>query len=205
MNKNLFKKVISLVIVFMMIMPNMPMSAYSNETTLIEDEAIQTQEQPFENETQPAPVNDTTTSSAIEGEPVEEEPKEEKPEEEEQVQEELIEEELLAQEELPIEEPTIISFESEGVTVEVSAEPGVLPEGTQIRLGSLSDDEMDMYLDAIQSEEDILIGYASLFDITLLDAEGNQIQPAGEVTVSFYGLDHIKEDDDVFVYHVEPE
>ena len=77
MNKNLFKRVICLIIALMMVMPNMPMTAFANETALTENEAEQSQNQLIEDETQ---TEETTEEPADEGEPsVEDEPEEEQP------------------------------------------------------------------------------------------------------------------------------
>ena len=43
------------------------------------------------------------------------------------------------------------------------------------------------------------------FDITLLDEQGNEIQPTGEVTVSFSNVEFVDANDEVLVYHFEPQ
>lgn len=208
--KNL-KRIIAFIMVFAMILSA---DAAMLATVFAESQQVETEatneepgepvdpvkpvEQEQEQEEEPEPEEEP--DSEDEQEPKEEEKPEEKPEGE--MEEEI--EETEEEEEEIVEEPMTISLTSQGITIEISAEAGVLPEGTKIQVNPLSDDEIDMYLNAIEEQkEDILMGYATLFDIVLLDANDNIIQPNGEVKVSFYGLDHIKEDDDVFIYHVE--
>jgi uncharacterized repeat protein (TIGR02543 family) len=252
MKKNVFKRVISLVIALMMIMPGMPFSAYADEGLPTEYEELQTQDPINEDEAltegenggepsdEDPPVEEPSEDESVDEEPSDDEPADEEPADEEPADEEPTDEEPADQdppaaepsddeptdedppaedppveeppvEELPVEVPQaegpiVLTYEMDEISVEVFADEGVLPEGTQLRVDTLSDDEIDRYLNAIENgNEDILIGFAALFDITLLEEEGNPIQPKGEVRVSFYGLDHISEDDDVFVYHVEPQ
>ena len=97
-----------------------------------------------------------------------------------------------------------LTAEVEGVTITVSAEAGVIPEGASLSAVKLSDEEYEQYIDAIEENQGIFIGNGIAVDITLRDADGNEIQPNGEVTVSFAGLEAADEEAEVAVFHVEP-
>ena len=66
----------------------------------------------------------------------------------------------------------------DGISVEISAASGVLPEGTTVSLAPLNKSQVD----AVNSDDvDNIIG----LDITFKDAEGNIIEPNGNVNVKY--------------------
>ena len=119
------------------------------------------------------------------------------------------------------EEPQDVAFnaetECEGFTIKVEADPGVFPEGSTLKASKVSDTvaEAEGVYDAVGDtrSDDINVAAKSTFDITVYDAEGNEIEPnneKGEVRVTFTNpliadsnLDtnvyHIKDDDDAMV------
>ncbi|MDY0344795.1 MAG: InlB B-repeat-containing protein, partial [Lentimicrobium sp.] len=82
-----------------------------------------------------------------------------------------------------------LTAKSGEVTVGVHATEGVLPEGTQLRVKLLSGMEQQVYVRSLKQNSGIAMSQASYYDITLFDRLGHEIQPNGEVTVSFSGLE----------------
>ncbi len=133
--------------------------------------------------------------------------------------EEVIEavEETVALEETEEEtEETEVSFEQSktinGVQVTLTAAKGVLPEGAYFNVTELIDSNtVSSIEDAVEKKlsDSQEITKVRAFDITIKDAEGNEIQPdssKGNVTVSFSNIDtsEAKSNDgvDMDVYHV---
>ena len=100
--------------------------------------------------------------------------------------------------------PVSLTAEVEGTLITVSADYGVIPEGTVLSARRLSDDEMRSYLEALESSQGITLNQSMAFDITLLDTLGNEIQPAGEVEVSFSNVTFAATSEELRVYHFEP-
>ncbi|MDY0236520.1 MAG: vWA domain-containing protein, partial [Gudongella sp.] len=91
----------------------------------------------------------------------------------------------------------------DGITIKVSADSEVIPGGTTLSVKSVSEQDMDDFIDVLEESEDIILSSASVFDITLLDAKGKEIQPNGEVLVEFSGIELSNENEEVFAYHIE--
>jgi hypothetical protein len=116
MKKNVFKRVISLVIALMMIMPGMPFSAYADEGLPTEYEELQTQDPINEDEAltegenggepsdEDPPVEEPSEDESVDEEPSDDEPADEEPADEEPADEEPADEEP-ADEEPTDEEP----------------------------------------------------------------------------------------------------
>ncbi|WP_372999536.1 InlB B-repeat-containing protein, partial [Lutispora sp.] len=98
-----------------------------------------------------------------------------------------------------------LTYEVGGITITVTGDAGVIPEDTVLSVKQLSDSEALDYVEAIRENEGVELEEYLAFDITLQDKEGNEIQPNGEVTVSFSGIEFSNETDEVMVYHVEPD
>ncbi|MDD3743564.1 MAG: InlB B-repeat-containing protein, partial [Lentimicrobiaceae bacterium] len=75
------------------------------------------------------------------------------------------------------------------VTVKVHGAAGVLPEGTQLKVRLLSDSEEQVYIRSLKRNSGITLKQASFYDITLYNLAGEEIQPSGEVTVTFSGIE----------------
>ena len=88
------------------------------------------------------------------------------------------------------------SGSKDGVTANISAPEGVFPEGTTVELKALSADDKAAIAAAAGCETSDVLG----LDITF-KYEGKEIQPTGDVKVSFSAAE-IKDADDVSVYHV---
>ena len=89
----------------------------------------------------------------------------------------------------------------EGVTVEVS---GNLPLGARLSVIAIDEEETEEYLQELR-EDGIDFGEAFAFDITLLNGNDEEIQPASEVTVSFAGIEFSDGFEEILVCHVEYE
>ncbi|MDI9590549.1 MAG: InlB B-repeat-containing protein [Acidobacteriota bacterium] len=84
--------------------------------------------------------------------------------------------------------------------VTVDADAGVLSEGATVKARLVDDQAV---IDAVTDEVEGAggeVGEVKAFDVTLHDAEGNEIQPDGAVKVTFSKTD--MPSDDVAVYHV---
>lgn len=92
----------------------------------------------------------------------------------------------------------------DGVKVRVSADGGVFPEGSTLKVKKLSGEtkaEAEAAVHEETAEGDIAKEY--LFDITILDKEGNEIQPEGKANVSFETSEVADETLQAKVYHVK--
>ena len=103
-----------------------------------------------------------------------------------------------------IEKPITLTSEIDGITITVSADAGVIPNDTILSARLISDNESLDYVEAIRENEGINLGQFLAFDITLLSGNGIQIQPNGEVSVSFSGVEFTNDLDEILVYHLEP-
>ncbi len=96
-----------------------------------------------------------------------------------------------------IEKPAVtLTATVDGTVITLNAEKGVLPKGVTMSAVPVNGDEVEKAASKqaeIEGKE--LVKYVA-FDITLHDAEGNEIQPNGAVKVSFAntGLDESKTD-----------
>ena len=92
----------------------------------------------------------------------------------------------------------------DGVKVRVSADGGVFPEGSTLKGKKLSGEtkaEAEAAVHEETAEGDIAKEY--LFDITILDKEGNEIQPEGKANVSFETSEVADETLQANVYHIK--
>ncbi|NLT20919.1 MAG: VWA domain-containing protein, partial [Syntrophomonadaceae bacterium] len=108
--------------------------------------------------------------------------------------------------EVPQEMPavTLTAIVEENI-VTLSADAGVLPAGATLSVRLLPEEEKLDYLSALETEQGVTLNQSMAFDITLLDEQGNEIQPNGEVTVSFSNVEFVDTNDEVLVYHFEPQ
>ena len=125
------------------------------------------------------------------------------PVEEELVAEEPapVEEELAAEEPAPVEVKLTATAE-DGMTVFVTATSDVIPEGSSVTVSVVENTELIAALIGEQlADESKTITNLAAYDVTILDAEGNEIQPEGSVSVLFRNAGVTG--DDVKVFHVE--
>ena len=76
----------------------------------------------------------------------------------------------------------------DGIEVTVKADAGVFPEDAKIAVTKVSGNSLDKVTEAVADEATGIVGSLVAFDITVTDADGNEIQPdtsKGEVKVSF--------------------
>lgn len=98
----------------------------------------------------------------------------------------------------------------DGIVVSVAADPGVFPEDSILKVKKLSHKtEKKKVESAVEEklEEDADLAESLIFDISILDAEGEEIQPdttKGDVKVQFEQLDFLAEDhnQELAVYHM---
>ncbi|MBC8588582.1 InlB B-repeat-containing protein, partial [Paratissierella segnis] len=100
--------------------------------------------------------------------------------------------------------PTELTARVDGVTIRISADEGVLPEGTELSVYSLPSGEARDYAETIRENTGVGLEDYLMFDITLLDGEGNEVQPDGNVTLSFTDVYFADDNKDIVVYHLEP-
>lgn len=74
-----------------------------------------------------------------------------------------------------------------GVTVKVTAAEGVLPEGTAVQASLVERNDVVGAVEAAVESQGKVLEDAVAIDVTLVDAEGNAIQPAEPVNVCFFG------------------
>lgn len=94
----------------------------------------------------------------------------------------------------------------DGVLITVKADAGVFPEGAQLAASRAAEDVTQIAESAVESlEEEKNIVTSYVFDISVLDQAGNEIQPdtdKGAVTVSFSMESVADEETAVEVYHI---
>ena len=101
------------------------------------------------------------------------------------------------------------SVNIDGVIVSVRAEDGVFPEGAALSVEKLPLRAQIFVEEAVEKErtEGISVAAAYTFDISVVDADGNELQPADgfEVEVSFELAEVADQNLDTSVFHVKEE
>ncbi len=98
---------------------------------------------------------------------------------------------------------TILTNTDGGVTVTLSAMPGVLPEGTRLSVQLLNNAENLSYANSLENFNGVVLNQSFAFNITLWDNNNQEVQPNGEVTVSFSGIEFDDNDGSIVVFHAE--
>ena len=106
------------------------------------------------------------------------------------------------------EAPVAVAFDEsrtvDGVKVRVTAEAGVFPEGATLKVEKLKGADKAEAEAAVDEETDgLAIAKEYLFDITILDKEGNEIQPEGKANISFETSEVAEERLETNVYHIK--
>ncbi len=168
------------------------------EEPVVEDEAIPEEETVFEEDAVPE------EEPVIEDEAISEE---EPAVEEEAVTEEEPEVEAEPEEEPAPATPMLAGAKSltvDGVTITVGVGDGVLPEGWYFTAEPITGYQLTQVEDAVteqQADAQVVVA----FDITLYDADGNEIQPVDGTAVRVTFRNTGAETDNVSVYHVSDE
>ena len=89
---------------------------------------------------------------------------------------------------------------SDGAVVTVSAPEGTLPDGAYVTASVVSSDHAREVIDAMLGEEQEVVSVV-VYDITIHDRDGNEIQPDGSVQVSISGSS-VQDGESGGVYHV---
>ena len=150
----------------------------------------------------------TTTEGAGSSEEEADEVTPSESEEPEAVEETVPEETAANAEEEAVQEGKEAPFDQsktvDGVKVRVAADAGVFPDGSILMVKKLSGAAKAEAKEAVAEKtdgEDIAKEY--LFDITILDKDGNEIQPEGKANVSFETSEVADESLQAKVYHVK--
>ena len=109
--------------------------------------------------------------------------------------------EKMTEEELEKPAQTITATTNDGATVIITAPQGALPDGAQVIAQEIASAAIENAVaDAVAAEGKLLIDYKA-YDITIIDAEGNVIQPDSSVQVTINNAGVAGEE--TAVYHVE--
>jgi hypothetical protein len=97
--------------------------------------------------------------------------------------------------------------ELDGISITVSADPGVFPEGCTLQITNASSKEADEAKGAVDEKrpDDVTVAASYVFDISVLNSTGTRIEPdtnAGKVSVSFAAAEAEDKNLDPAVYHV---
>ncbi|MCI8854845.1 MAG: hypothetical protein HFI32_15375 [Lachnospiraceae bacterium] len=110
---------------------------------------------------------------------------------------------LLEEEEQEVKKPaqTLTAVAEDGAKVTVVAPEGALPEGSKVTIKELSASSYKSAVEAAVKEEGKQLTDLKVYDITILDADGNEIQPDNTVKVTITGAD--VKGTESSVYHME--
>ncbi len=200
------QKIICLFSAFMMIFVNV-LNVYAEEETepeIIEEAVIEKTAEEISEETVVEEVAEEQEAVVTETEEEQIEEIVEEPEQEEIV---IQPEETEPENVQEVSYPAFSQSQSaDGVTIMVSAEEGVFPEGAILSVGCVSAEEKQIVDEAVdnQRDEDSNVAASYTFDIKVLDQEGNEIQPADDqkVNVSFTLAEAADANLDATIYHV---
>ena len=89
------------------------------------------------------------------------------------------------------------------ISLAISGNKEVMNGAESASIFELSDEEMDQYLDLVVTEENQQL--LTIFDISLLDSAGGEVEPEGSVTVSLSGpaiANNISKGNEISVIHI---
>ena len=163
------------------------------------EESFDNEEKELQEESLDESEIETETEAEDESKQADEDEKDEKAEEDKSTQEEKPEEEKQ------------VAFKAsqtvEGVTVTVSAEEGVFPEGAKLSVSKVSGSEVKKVGKAVDKvrDDNANVALSYVFDIHVEDKNGKEIQPADgkKVKVSFESSEISDNNLSTDVYHVE--
>ena len=90
-----------------------------------------------------------------------------------------------------------------GISITISAPEGVLPEGTTVKAVPVSRSEVEDAVNEKLAEEGMKAVDIVAVDITLYDKDGNEIQPKGELSVTFGNISASENAETAAVFHVD--
>jgi hypothetical protein len=92
------------------------------------------------------------------------------------------------------------------VSIRVTADPGVFPADAQLKVRKATDEEIAAAMESVEDTDGSEDGISSyFFDISIVDEDGNEIQPdtsKGTVEVAFFSSEVDDEDYNIEVYNV---
>lgn len=102
-----------------------------------------------------------------------------------------------------VEEPAFdMTVSLDDVDVRVMADEGVLPVGATLSVSVVDDVDTDELIDRGDNE---IVALSTVYDITIFDENGQEIQPDGDVRVLFYDTRFADSNLTASVYHIEDE
>ena len=102
-----------------------------------------------------------------------------------------------------VEEPAFdMTVSLDDVDVRVMADEGVLPAGATLSVSVVDDVDTDELIDR---EDNEIVALSTVYDITIFDENGQEIQPDGDVRVLFYDTRFADSNLTASVYHIEDE
>lgn len=145
------------------------------------------------------PENNQTETDIQQPSEEQEESSEEDGQQEEQPKEdtEAVKEETES-EEVSMPEQVLSAVASDGATITIMAPEGSVPENSTVVAEPVENDSIAQSIEDALNEEDKTLNEYKAYDITILDKDGNEIQPEKDVQVSITGVSVSGEEKAVF-------
>ncbi|WP_317396185.1 InlB B-repeat-containing protein, partial [Faecalicoccus pleomorphus] len=145
------------------------------------------------------PDNSQTETDSQQPSDEQEESSEEDGQQEEQIKEdtETVKEETES-EEVSMPEQVLSAVASDGATITIMAPEGSVPENSTVIAEPVENDSIAQSIEDVLNEEDKTLNEYKAYDITILDKDGNEIQPEKDVQVSITGVSVSGEEKVVF-------
>lgn len=95
-----------------------------------------------------------------------------------------------------------LSAKESGTTITVDTMEGIVPDGTELTVSELSKGDAADYIDAINASlpNGQAVNSYKAYDVTLVDEDDNELEPDGEVSVTFKNIKGL-ESDSIKVFH----
>ncbi|MDY5234090.1 MAG: InlB B-repeat-containing protein [Faecalicoccus sp.] len=145
------------------------------------------------------PDNSQTETDNQQSSEEQEESSEEDGQQDEQIKEdtETVKEETES-EEVSMPEQVLSAVASDGATITIMAPEGSVPENSTVVAEPVENDSVAQSIEDALNEEDKTLNEYKAYDITILDKDGNEIQPEKDVQVSITGVTVSGEEKAVF-------
>lgn len=145
------------------------------------------------------PDNSQTETDNQQSSEEQEESSEEDGQQEEQAKEDTeAAKEEAESEEVSMPEQVLSAVASDGATITIMAPEGSVPENSTVVAEPVENDSIAQSIEDALNEEDKTLNEYKAYDITILDKDGNEIQPEKDVQVSITGVSVSGEEKAVF-------
>lgn len=146
------------------------------------------------------PDNSQTETDNQQSSEEQEESSEEDGQQDEQIKEdtETVKEETES-EEVSMPEQVLSAVASDGATITIMAPEGSVPENSTVVAEPVENDSVAQSIEDALNEEDKTLNEYKAYDITILDKDGNEIQPEKDVQVSITGVTVSGEEKQYFI------